>query len=809
MTKRKISFDGWVLDRESGDLSREGQRQRLQELPLKVLDLLLASPGALVTREQLIAHLWPKGVVDYDTGLNTAVRKLRVALGDIADAPRYIETIPRRGYRFVGAMDADPPAADTEPEAPAFQEVPNLEAQDPLPETAPIAVSSVSPPMTQARESPPNLRGRLLLGIAAALAVCLGGVYWLSHRAATTPAATALPTALSLPDKSVAVLPFESLSSEPNNEFLATGIAETVLHRLGSLRELTVIARTSSFVFKNRNEDARQIGRALNARYLVQGSVQRAGERLRVQAQLVDATTAKQLWSLNFDRPLTDIFALQDEISNRVAEQLSVSMAPGTMPPNGANTTHLDAYLSYLQGRSLISTGRIADGRNAVQAFDRATQLDPQFAAAYAQESHAITWLGGLLERTSPEDLKRAIALNDKALALSPHLGEAWVQRAGLLLDASDEKDVVEAEKAFKKGLALEPNYGQGFQEYANFLWNLKRMDEALDMLDRARKIDPLTPRNHYLKALMLDVGGKDSPEVETLYLRALQLDPNYHSALVRLGQRYALRGEFARALTMQERAIAAEPEAQWVRGITAGSYLSIGDAAAVDDVLSAEQESNSGMRICLLMLNQDHETALKAAYERYTHGGPLDDLTMPKLCAASEMIRDALVTGQYDRAFRVLEAQYAMQPGMLIDENAERTAFFWGLPFAKILLAKGDSVRANRLLKNILASTEADPSDPVAKPFHFLARAAAFCVLDDREHALAALEEAVRQGIYPIWWIIERHPIFDPLRQEPRYQTLSATMNARLRKQAELVSKMRATHELPQRPAQPARTAT
>ena len=819
MNRRKISFDGWILDRESGDLSRGGNRQRLQELPLKVLDLLLASPGGLVTREQLIAHLWPKGVVDFDTGLNTAVRKLRVALADVADAPRYIETIPRRGYRFVGTIDPDPPSA-AEPipvpfVAPPIEEPASggekqpVEGSDPvtpslgLPElmrdTAPVPDRSVDQSIPQEPGPATKSRRRLFLGIAATLALCMGVMYWLSHRAATSPVATSSVPAVALPDQSVAVLPFESLSTEPNNEFLAIGIAETVLHRLASLHDLTVIARTSSFVFKNRNEDTRQIGRALNARYLVEGSVQRAGERLRVHAQLIDAASGRQLWSLAFDRPLADIFELQDEISSRVADQLSVSLTAGRLPPTDTNTSHLDAYLSYLQGRALISTSKIADAKLAVQYFARAVQMDPQFAAAYAQESRAITYLAGLEERNDPEDLKRAIVLNDRALTLSPQLGEAWVQRAGLLLDASDDKETAEAEKAFRKGLALAPNYGHGFEQFADFLFSQNHLDEALIMIERARQVDPLMPRNHYLKAVMLDEAGRQPGEIESLYLQALKLNPTYHPALVRLGWWYSWQGEYARGLMLQEKAIGIEPEATWVRAATAASYLTIGDLAAAEDVLSTEQGRGSGMKICVLMLGGDHAAAVRKAYELFGVGHP-DTQSPVQLCAAAEMLRDALATRHFDRALHVMESQYAIHAGNLGEQA--HTAFVWGLPLAQLLLAKGDTVRGNRLAQSILATSDQDSKEPGFKTLLLVARAGALGVLGDHDRALDALEDSVSQGLHLMWWIFDQGHTFDRLKQDDRYKTLAATVSERVRKQAELVAKMREAHELPRRPA-------
>lgn len=803
MIGRKISFDGWVLDRDSGDLSRDGQRQRLQELPLKVLDLLLASQGALVTREQLIAHLWPKGVVDYDTGLNTAVRKLRVALGDIADAPKYIETIPRRGYRFLVTVDPEPAAAVAAPVA----------VVDAVPATAPTPTAAdeprletVTPPVAQRAESQAKSRSRLPWVAAATLVACLGAAYWVSHRPAPPLAVPAAPRTSSLPDKSVAVLPFESLSAEPNNEYIALGIAETVLHRLGGMQELTVIARTSSFVFKNRNEDARQIGRALNVRYLVEGSVQKAGERLRVQAQLVDATTAKQLWSLTFDRPLSDIFALQDEISSKVAEQFSASVVTGTPAPKGADTSHVDAYLAFLQGRALIATGKIADVRTGIPYFERATQLDPTFAAAFVQLSHAISLLDGLQQKNDPEVLKRAIALNDRALALNPQQGEAWVQRATLSLEATNDKDSAEAEKAYKKGLALAPNYGTGYSEYAEFLWAQNRRDEAMSMLDRARQVDPLTARHHYLKGRLLNEMKGDSPEVEALFLRALEIDPTFHGALIRLGQLDGVRGEFAREIMLQERALALEPEAGWVRGVTAGSYVSIDDIGAAEDVMSAETGIGSGVRICVLMRKGEHSAAARLAYQFYDHR-ILDMLTQPRACASAEMLRDALVTKNYDHAFRIFQANYAMDKGGDAEATA-RVGYFWGVPLARLMLAKGDSAGAQRLLRSLLTTNEPMATDSLTRTFQFMVQSSVFSVLGERERALDAFEQALRLGVFPIWMAMDRNPIYEPLHQDPRYQALALSMETRLHRQAELVVAMRGRGELPVRPAKKAGNA-
>lgn len=261
---RKIYFCGWELDPDSGHLSRAGSRIRLAEQSLKMLLMLIEHRGNVVPREQLIARLWPNGFVDFDTGLNTVVHKIRAELGDVADAPRYIETVPRRGYRFIASVDELPAA------------VQNAAAQHP----ASAAISL--PAVLQEHDPAPS---------------------------------------------TVAVLPFENLSADSDNEFLALGIAEAVLHRLAGQNDLVVVARSSSASFRNRKVDAREIGRALDARYLVDGSVQRSGEKLRVTAQLVDAASGGRLWSMSFDGRRRDIFAMQDDIADKVASAVAAGLS--------------------------------------------------------------------------------------------------------------------------------------------------------------------------------------------------------------------------------------------------------------------------------------------------------------------------------------------------------------------------------------------------------------------------------------------------------------------------------------------------
>lgn len=816
MNGRKIRFDGWVLDRDSGDLFRAGARQRLQELPLKVLDMLLANPGGVVTREQLIAHLWAKGVVDFDTSLNTAVRKLRVALGDVADTPRYIETLPRRGYRFIATLDPDEAVVER-----AQMELPSPTPQEENPPHAapaaglavgatpdgdcsavkrPAADAALQQPPAPDQPTTPSRRG-IGVGVAVMIALVAAGLsYRKLHPSPQAVIATPIGSDKAtppLPDRSVAVLPFENLSADANNEFLALGIAEMVLHRLAERKDLTVIARTSSFVFKNRNADARDIGRTLDARYLVEGSVQRVGDRLRVQAELVDAASGHQLWSLALDRRLADVFTLQDEISTKVADAFLASSTQDTSKP-AERTSKIDAYLAYLQGRALISTSKIADVEAAVAQFAHAVDIDPGFAAAYAQEAGALRRLGELREIRDPKVAARAAALNDTALALDPLLGEAWVERANAGNQTTPEAIAV-TENEYLKGLALAPNYGQGYANFAEFLEAHNRVDEAIAMVDKARRIDPLTPRNHYLKALFLWESGRDSAEVKALLLQALKINPTFHPALTRLGQWYNFRGEFAEGAKLQEHALAIEPQADWLREAAAKTYLNIGDTAAAKDVLGAHPGKHDAFEICIHAVEGDLLAAAESAFALFENASRQDyQGETAERCAAAAIRDEATATRHFDRALRLLEAQYSVHAGTL--DDAASIAFIWGLPYAQTLQEHGDKTRAVRLARAALAAIER-VINPTSAADATYWRAVALGVLGESAASLDSLEAAARGGLHVRWWMIEREPAFTPIKHELRYQAIIAALSDTARRQATLVAEMRTRHELPQRP--------
>ena len=301
MDKREIRFDGWTVNFESGEITRDGDTHRLPDQPLQILEELVSRPGEVVTREQLIARLWPKGVVEFDTGLNSAVRKLRVAFGDDADTPRYIETLPRRGYRFIAALDG--PTAHG-----PMKGIPTLPSQ-----YIPTSFETGLDLGRRASDRRAPVR-RMVVGFGSILAaVVLAVVAWrMPGRLFQVDAVVeALPT--------IVVLPLVDMSVNQSEQPLCDGLTEELSNWLAHIPTLRVVARTSAFAFKGQNQDVRRIATTLGATHVLEGSLRRSGDQLRITTQLIAAEDGVHLWSRSFDLPIGDIFQIEDTVSRAVA----------------------------------------------------------------------------------------------------------------------------------------------------------------------------------------------------------------------------------------------------------------------------------------------------------------------------------------------------------------------------------------------------------------------------------------------------------------------------------------------------------
>ena len=506
--RRILGFGPFEVDLSSGELRREGLKVKLQDQPLRLLVLLLESAGEVVTREELRSKLWPADTfVDFDHSLNTAVRKLREALGDSADAPRYVETLAKRGYRFAVPVREREPAAPTALSADA-------EAPAPAPHAAP-------------RGRPFASRVVAIAGVLVAAALV---TYWMGAR----------PGPRTQPGRklTLAILPFDNLSGEADQEYLSDGLTEEMTTQLARLApdRLRVTARSSAWKYKRADRDIPRIRQELGADYVLEGSLRRAGERVRVTAQLVQVADQTHIWAQTYDREMRDVLVLESEVARSVARAIAMTLAPEAEARLArARPVRPESYQDYLRGRYFFNRKTEAALRQALGYFQRAVAADPGYAPAYTGLADcywslgASSVVGGLPPRQAMPEAKAAAL---KALEIDDTLAEAHASLAfvHLLYDW----DFVASEKEFKRALELDPDYTAAHHWYSHCLLPLGRMEESLAESRRALELEPLSLVVnthlgwHYFYARQYDKAIEQ-------YRRTLELDPAFPQT-----QRYA-----------------------------------------------------------------------------------------------------------------------------------------------------------------------------------------------------------------------------------------------------------------------------
>jgi TolB-like protein/DNA-binding winged helix-turn-helix (wHTH) protein len=375
------------IDCSSGELFKNGRKLPLQEQPFRVLAMLLERPGEVVTREQLQARLWPADTyVSFDEGLNTAIRKLRLALGDSADNPRFIETLPKRGYRFIAPVN---PVAD-------FREASN----DPIKTTANVQADAPSTePGASARRSltPPAL-WKLIFVAAASVAIVAAAVIFVRfHRS---------PKAASQKRMMLAILPFQNLSNDPAQEYFSDGLTEETITDLGQLspQQLGVIARTSAMAYKHTQKTVGQIGQELGVDYILEGSVRREGGRARVSAQLIHVSDQTHLWAENYDRELKSVLEIESELGKTIAQEVQLNITPQRqLELSKQRTVDPDAYDLYLRGRFYWNQRTATAINESIGFFQQAVEKDPKFALAYAGLADAYN-ISNIVGALSPKE---------------------------------------------------------------------------------------------------------------------------------------------------------------------------------------------------------------------------------------------------------------------------------------------------------------------------------------------------------------------------------------------------------------------
>ncbi len=642
--------------------------------------------------------------------------------------------------------------------------------------------------------------------VAAALAIGWGIREWVTRDASKPTDELPLATT-ELPARSVAVLAFENRGGSEGSGVLAEGIPETVLHQLGLLPGLTVIARGSSFAFRDAGEDLRVIGRKLNVRYLLEGSVQAAGTRLRVTSRLVDAQTGASVWSAQFDPKLEDLFAVQDEIALAVARALKLTLDAASDRATGTQATatkNYDAYFEFLRGRALLASVRMTDLPAAIDALTAAIRHDPTFASPYvllarAKILQAAQEEAGELTDRFRQKWANAMGLLNEAIALDPQSGEAYVERGYLNLHF----DAAEADADMRRGLELAPNYARGYEGLAAVLFqSVARRREALEMLEKARKLDPLDIRLDVLKATYLEWGPGDFEQAERLLQGVLERDPLFVPALVRLADvRWGGQGRHADAVALLEQAVALDPgnETAWRHLVLA--YISVGEVSSAMTALSKTADHPALAPMNFHLFRNEWRAAGEQAYDLVAAGPTYFQV---EIQVALAIRRHAHVTGDYQRAIETLESWASVvwdgdEP--VLQGQLDMGVGAAGL--ADMLMATGQKQRAKALLEEVLANADLQVNRfGRGEIWLNQGRALAYALLDRPDDAIKTLQRQLQLGFIHSAWrvILEDEPAFDSLRNRRDFQALVEDCQANEARERALFLRMRAQGRVPDR---------
>ena len=522
---RRFRFGVFEADLDARELTKLGKLLPLQEQPFQLLAMLLEKPGVLVTREELRARLWPQTVVDFDHGLNKAISKIRDILGDSAENPRFIQTVARRGYRFL----ADVTVVNTGEVAAATLE--NASVDSPTLDPAP------------ARSRP---SAAWAMAGAALLLITAGMVIWIR----STPNHSSLPSI-----RSLAVLPLENLSGDASQDYFSDGMTDELITQLAQVPDLRVISRSSMMTYKQSHKPLAEIARELNVQAIVEGSVLRSGDHVRITAQLIRLPADEHIWAHSYEGDLRDTLVLQNQVAQAIANQIRVTVS-GQQRVQNPRAVNAQAYDSYLKGRYYWNKRTIEGLKEAINYFKQSISIDPGYAEAYSglADSYALAgdWANGILPPSEAFPLAKAAA--NEALALNDRLAEAHTSLA-LVLDLY-YWDWDAAEKQYALAINLNPGYAVAHEWYAWHLLLLGHGAEALFEMRRAESLDPVSPVIRSNLADVLTVSHLFEESVRQSR-RTLALDPNFAIGHFHLAEALVQQRQYEAAIAEFQQAIA------------------------------------------------------------------------------------------------------------------------------------------------------------------------------------------------------------------------------------------------------------
>ncbi len=535
-TDRKVvRFGLFEVDLQHRILTKGGLRIRLQTQPFEVLGLLLERPGELVTREELQQRLWPADTyVAFDDGLNTAIKKLRAALCDTSDNPRFIETIPRRGYRFIAPLSND--SLDSSQQNGAHDATVPIAA---VAANAPELPRNSSPQLSTpaSRRSGDMVRWTMLAGLGLIIGL-------VALRVGSWRKPAVLPTEES---SAIAVLPLQSMSADSAQEYLADGMTDEIITDLAKLAGPKVISRTSAMQYKRTNKSVPQIARELNVGAVVEGSVESSNGRIRVRVQLIRASNDQHIWAEAYDRELRDVLHLEADVAQDIAREIQFHLTPQQQHNLASlGTTNPEAFQNYLQGREYWAMRTDESLHKAIDYYSRAIQQDPRDARSYAGLAQCYIVLPMITEvRFLAENDSKARAAAEKAIALDDSLAEAHLAIAEVEL--YQNWNFAAAEREFRRTLELNPSYATGHQWYGEFLSVLGRHQQAIHELETAISLDPLSAIVHHQAGQTFSEARQYERAVQE-YQRALKLNPSLYVSYEAMYWAYRRQGKFEQA---------------------------------------------------------------------------------------------------------------------------------------------------------------------------------------------------------------------------------------------------------------------
>lgn len=504
-----VHFGNFEFDCATGDLRRDGILLKLQPQPAKVLAVLVRRSGEVVTRQELAKEVWgSETFVDFEQGLNYAIRQIRTVLEDDAEQPQFLETLPKRGYRFIA---------------------PIVEQRTPL-RTEPRVSSATKPPKRKRS-------WRYIVASAAVLVALVVG--WLLIR--TERSGTVNARRIS----SLAVLPLQNLSGDASQDYFADGMTDALITDLAQIGSMKVISRTSSMRYKQSNKSLPEIARELNVDGVVEGSVQRSGDRVRISAQLIEAQKDRHLWAESYERDVRDILELQGEVARDIATQISVKLTSDTQK-RLSNPRQIEpaAYEDYLKGRYFFERWNTEGRSKGLAYFQRAVAKDQKFAAAYAGLADTLTMRSYFGESKTAEERARGIAAAQQALRLDGSLAEA---HASIGLSLFLNFDWANAERELRTSVSLNPSCSRCHVWYAYYMTFVRRFPDAAVELNKAQTLDPVSSITYVVSGVNRYF-SRDFDEAMRLYQKAIELDPSNPEAYKNLADVYLERQDCTEA---------------------------------------------------------------------------------------------------------------------------------------------------------------------------------------------------------------------------------------------------------------------